>query len=103
MVLDRCAKAKPDLVLLPLPLADGKSLILKDKSMIDEFMTDNYLSNSCHFKPGRTERVVYERVNGMRKVNSIVSSLYNFSNEGPFPETAVCLYGPSALDCIEHF
>jgi len=56
-----------------------------------------------HYKEGKTERVIYERVNGMRKINSILSTLYNFSSNGPFPETPLKLYGPSAAEAINKF
>ena len=38
----------------------------------------------------------------MRQINSVVSALYGFSNDGPFPETPVALYSPTAAECIEH-
>lgn len=54
------------------------------------------------FKVGQTERLVYERVTGLKRVNSMLSTLYNFCSEGAFSENAktVSLIGASPEEII---
>ena len=40
------------------------------------------------FKIGQTERVVYEKVAGLKKINSLQSIMYNFSSEGAYADSA---------------
>ena len=78
MVLDRCIKTKPDLVLLPLT---GRKLsnvptLLNDRESIDEFLETEVLYNNNIYKEGKAERAIYERVNSLKKINTIMSTLY---------------------------
>lgn len=38
------------------------------------------------FKVGATERIIYEKVAGLKTVNVPQSLLYNFSSEGAYPD-----------------
>jgi hypothetical protein len=61
------------------------------------------------FKVGSTERMIYEKVAGLRKVNMMHSILYSFCSEGSFPEaldqglvSGVGLIGPTIDQSISH-
>jgi len=47
------------------------------------------------FKVGQNERLIYEKVAGMKSINVLLSILYNFSSEGAFSDiqTPVNLIG----------
>ena len=71
MVLDRCTSLKPDIVFLPIqsssPYPDNKQTVhLKSEDDITDFVFGEILNEQNVFKLGRSERVVYERVNGLK-------------------------------------
>lgn len=41
------------------------------------------------FKVGQTERIVYEKIAGLKQVNVLQSLLYNFSSEGAFCDLGI--------------
>ncbi len=43
------------------------------------------------YKVGQTERVVYEKVAGMKRVNVLQSIMYNFSSEGAYSDSEIPL------------
>ena len=52
---------------------------------IDSAMFNRY-KGKTNFKVGQGERVIYERVAGLKRVNINHSILYNFCSEGAFPQ-----------------
>lgn len=82
LVQDRVLKTKPDKVLLPIP---GPSH-LKSVEMVDNEVK-NILSQHKIYKEGPAERIIYQKVNAMKTANTVMSTLYNFSSKGSFPET----------------
>ena len=50
------------------------------------------------FKIGQTERIVYEKVAGLKRINSLQSIMYNFSSEGAYADSKAIfqLVGPAA-------
>ena len=61
VILDRCVKEKPDLVLLP--VTKHSAIYLEDNLILNQEETNNYmkdlLSLSSQYKKGRSERVIY--------------------------------------------
>lgn len=80
--------------------AYSQTPLLATDAAVDSFINQELLSHSHLYKVGKTERLIYERVNGLKKPNTIMSTLYQFSTEGAFPSTPIALYGPSAADSI---
>lgn len=95
IVLDRCQREKPDFILLPLE----HSPTLRSQPDVDSYLS-NLFTFSSQFKLGKTERIVYQRINGMKKVNAVLSILYNFSSQGAFPESDIGFYTPKNEDLI---
>ena len=50
---------------------------------IDDAMFNRFVGKK-QFKVGQTERIVYQKVSGMKRPNALLSILYNFSSEGAF-------------------
>lgn len=69
--------------------------VYSDPTEIDSAMFNRFKGKK-HFKVGQTERLVYEKVAGMKRVNMLQSIMYNFSSEGAFfeSEKPVALIGP---------
>jgi hypothetical protein len=59
------------------------------------------------FKVGQTERIVYEKVAGLKRANILQSIMYNFSSEGAYSDSSAIfqLIGPTpdeiALEDVE--
>lgn len=53
-----------------------------------------YLKHKSQYKIGETERVIYQKINGLKKVNVMLSILYNFSSEGVFDSLPIGLINP---------
>lgn len=98
IVLDRVSRAKPDLVLLPIT---GQPNLLKTRSEVDQFLEENVVRHSDHFKLSRAENAVEERVHGMKRINTVYSTLLSFSSQGYFGETKVGLYSPTVNQQIQ--
>lgn len=62
----------------------------------------NRFKGKATFKVGATERMVYEKVGGLKKHNVPQSLLYNFSSEGAFSNIGlpIALVGPSPEDIL---
>ena len=54
------------------------------------------------FKVGAEQRLVYERVNNLKRVSVNHSLMYNFSSEGAFTELniPVSLFGPAHKESL---
>ena len=100
IVLDRVSRLDPELVLLPLP-TEQPTQIMKTKPEIDDYLERNVVPHTNHFKMSRAERAVLERVHGMKKINTVYSTLLGFSSQGYLSETGVGLYGPSVNHQIQ--
>jgi hypothetical protein len=59
-----------------------------EPEQIDSAMFNRYQGRK-HFKVGQTERVIYQKVSGLRRINVNHSILYNFCSEGAFSNLGV--------------
>lgn len=81
------------MVVLTLAPFSEEQRVFEDPSEIDEAMFNRFKGKK-HFKVGATERLVYEKLAGMKRVNMLQSIMYNFSSEGAFMEKPLALIGP---------
>lgn len=100
-MLDLLRKEKPDRVILTASPFGLEGNTYADPESIDRAMFDRYQGRK-HFKVGQTERVVYQRVSGLKRVNANHSILYNFCSEGAFSDLGlpVTLCLPSADESV---
>ena len=75
VILERCSREKPDFVLIPLV----GSQILRSQKEVDNHMQEIF-NNTSQYKIGKAERIIYQRVHGLRQVNTPMSTLYNFTS-----------------------
>ena len=79
LVLDRCTRIKPDLVMLPINgrlINQNENTLLQNHEAIDKFIDEEILVNKNLYKESKAERAIQERVNSLRKMNVILSTLY---------------------------
>ncbi len=93
MVLDTLQQEKCDIVMLTLAPFSLEQRVYTNPNEIDEAMFNRFKGKK-HFQVGATERLVYEKVSGMKRVNMPQSIMYNFSSEGAFPQKPIGLIGP---------
>lgn len=78
---------------------DNEQRLYSDPTQIDAAMFNRFKGKRM-FKVGQTERMVYEKVGGLKMHNVVQSLLYNFSSEGAFSEIGlpIALVGPTAKE-----
>ena len=99
--IDLMRKERPDLVMITLaPFSNGQR-DYNSPSEIDRAMYHRFVGKNV-FKVGQTERLVYEKVSGLKRVNTLQSLLYNFSSEGAYceHESPVSLVGAAPEETI---
>ena len=104
LVIDCLNKERPKAVCLSLvPWEDGFERKYSNESQIDEALYKRY-SGRKHWKVGSTERIVYEKVAGLKRPSVLQSVLYNFSSEGGLGRSDVPIHlvgaTPKQLGCV---
>ena len=87
-VLNTLGKERCELALLTLMPFNGDQTVFRASEEIDEAMF-NRMQGKKHFKVGQAERLVYEKIAGLKKVNILQSALYNFCSEGVFSQLEI--------------
>lgn len=89
-VLDILYKEKPECVFIygRQPQTETDAFEYFDAEEIDNFMYNRF-KGKTNFKVGHGERMVYEKVTGLKRAAVNQSILYNFSSEGAFVKNGV--------------
>ena len=88
---------RPDEIAITLAPFYNDQRVFASATEIDRAMIHRMQGKKL-FKVGQSERVVYEKVAGLKRTNGLLSILYNFSSEGAYSdlEMPVRLLGATA-------
>ena len=94
--IDLLRKERPDLIMITLAPFSNEQRDYNSPSEIDRALFHRFKGKNI-FKVGQTERLVYEKVSGLKRVNTLQSILYNLSSEGAYSDhdSPISLIGAS--------
>ena len=83
--LDTLSKENPQNVFIPLSPFHEDTQSYFEAEQIDNALMSRYMGKKA-FRVGAEERVVYEKVSGLKRTSVAQSMIYNFSSEGAFTD-----------------
>lgn len=73
----------------------GLENFMSNSDEVDEYLS-LIMAKSSQYKVGESERVIYQKMHSLKKINISMSALYNFNSQGMFPSIPIGLYGSTA-------
>jgi hypothetical protein len=90
-VLTCLTQEKPSAICLNLAPFNDDERFYEEELQVDRALFGRYVGKK-HWKVGSSERIVYEKVAGLKRANTLQSIIYNFSSEGGLGGRNIPLY-----------